>query len=203
MSPFLHLSRPTLKSLSEALSHQRLLLPCTPISLYGLVADHLVPLIVSELNHLHNKGMTPHHIAYSLNLLVEERQQPLCRLPFDLVWTGPELPGSETRDTAIVVKDLFRTAQHSLLISSFAIDWGAKSHDLFLPLAKRMEQNSNLQVRLFLNIQRKYGDSTSSSTLIRQFSEKFHQFWPGNCLPEIFHDPRALESSTIVMVISN
>jgi phosphatidylserine/phosphatidylglycerophosphate/cardiolipin synthase-like enzyme len=140
--------------------------------------------------------MTPHHIAYLLNLLAEERQESLCREPFDLVWTGPELPGSESRDTGIIVKDLFRTAQHSLLISSFAIDWGSKGRELFQPLAQRMESIPDLQVRLFINIQRKYSDPTPSSTIIKQFTDNFRQSWPGARLPEVFDDPRALDPTT-------
>lgn len=193
MSTFHQLSRPALKSLSEALAQQRILLPSTPMALHGLLPDPLTDPIASELNHLHQQGMTARHIAYTLDALAHERQQVLHRDPINLVWTGPELPGSESRDTAIVVQDLLNTAQHSILISSFALDWGHKGRALFHPLAQRMETNPALQVHIFLNIQRQYRDPTASSTLLRQFCENFRHFWPGSTLPKVFYDPRSLD----------
>jgi len=57
-----------------------------------------------------------------------------------------------------------------------------------------MDENPDLRVRLFLNVQRKYNDTRPNSILLRQFSERFReQVWPGRRLPEVFHDPRALE----------
>jgi phosphatidylserine/phosphatidylglycerophosphate/cardiolipin synthase-like enzyme len=193
MSPFHQLSRPALKTLSEALAHQRIQLPSTPIALQRLLPDSLTHSIASELNHLHQQGMTAHHIAYTLDVLAQERLQVLHQDPINLVWTGPKLPGSESRDTAIVVQELFTTAQHSILISSFALDWSHKGRALFHPLAQRMETHPTLQVRIFLNIQRQYRDPTASSTLLRQFCENFRHFWPGSTLPKVFYDPRSLD----------
>ena len=36
----------------------------------------------------------------------------------DVVWTGPEAPVSHTRDTSVVVEELFANAQHDVLVSS-------------------------------------------------------------------------------------
>ena len=130
-----------------------------------------------------------------LQLLAEERratQRAKDRL--DLVWTGLEVTGSESRDTRVVVRELFGHAKHSVLISSFAIDKGSKAIELFHPLAENMDQNPELRVRMFLNVKRHPKDVTPSPTLLRKFSEDFrNQVWPGQSLPEVFHDPRSLE----------
>lgn len=195
MSPFLRLSHPTLLMLSEALAWGKLVLPCTRMMLDGLVPETLIEPITLELNRLDHAGMPAKHIAYTLNLLATERQQRLEHAPINLAWTGPELPGAASRDTAILVHDLFRTAQSSVLISSFAIDWGQKCRELFQPLADQMASHPDLVVRLFLNIHRPHKDTTSSSVLIHRFSQQFRQSWPGDRLPTVFYDPRALEIS--------
>jgi hypothetical protein len=89
----------------------------------------------------------------------------------DLVWTGPEVLGAESRDTAIVVRELFKSARHSVLLSSFAIDQGSKGHELFRPLVDQMAANPELSVRMFLNVKRHYNDRTPASTLLRQFQK--------------------------------
>jgi phosphatidylserine/phosphatidylglycerophosphate/cardiolipin synthase-like enzyme len=139
--------------------------------------------------------MAAQQIAYMLDMLAEERAASQAKQDqIDLVWTGPENSGSESRDTGIVVRELFSSAKQSVLIASFALDQGRKGHELFRPLAARMDTNPALQVRMFLNVKRRYKDSTSSSILLRQFAEIFrHQIWPGKRLPEVFHDPRAVE----------
>jgi phosphatidylserine/phosphatidylglycerophosphate/cardiolipin synthase-like enzyme len=56
-----------------------------------------------------------------------------------------------------------------------------------------MDENPELQVRMFLNVKRKYQDTTPASVLLRQFAETFrHKVWPGQRLPEVFHDPRTM-----------
>lgn len=194
MSPFIHLSRPALLGLTGALETGRLSLPTSSVALSGYVPDAALTTVAQEINHLHQQGMTSGHLAYLLQALAAERSQSQAKQDhIDLVWTGPEPPGTESRDTSIVVRELFSRAQHSVLIASFAIDQGPKGQDLFRPLAERMDANPNLQVRMFLNVKRKYQDKTPASVLLRQFAETFrHQVWPGQRLPEVFHDPRTM-----------
>lgn len=42
----------------------------------------------------------------------------------ELVWTGPETKQSGARDTAVVLSDLFSSAQHSVLVAGFVFDHG-------------------------------------------------------------------------------
>lgn len=197
-SPFLSLSRPALSDLATALETGRLSFPVYSFSLASYITAELGAVIAAELNNLRQQGMNSAHIAYMLKLLAQERTiSHQKREQVDLVWTGPELPGAESRDTAIVVRELFRSARYSVLISSFAIDQGSKGRELFRPLADQMDANPSLSVRMFLNVKRQYNDKTAASSLLQKFSESFRsQVWPGQRLPEVFHDPRALELST-------
>lgn len=197
-SPFLSLSRPALSELATAFEMGRLSFPVSPFSLASYVLEELASVVASELNNLHHQGMQSAHIAYMLKLMAQERAiSHQIQEQIDLVWTGPEVPGAESRNTAVVVRELFSSARYSVLISSFAIDQGTKGHELFRPLANLMDANPSLSVRMFLNVKRKYKDETPTTTVLRGFSESFRKHvWPGKRLPEVFHDPRALELST-------
>jgi hypothetical protein len=163
------------------------------------LVDYYIPValnrdIVDELNRLSVIGIHSEHIAYTLRLLAEERNTSQAVSDrVDLVWTGPEIAGSQSRDTGVVVRELFSTAKTSVLISSFAIDKGHKARELFSALAERMDLNPELNVRMFLNVNRPHNSEVPTSTLLREFASTFRQdIWPGKRLPEVFHDPRSL-----------
>ena len=158
------------------------------------VSDELVEDILDELQELSESGMAPRHIAHMLRLLAKERgaaQAIADRV--ELVWSGTEVMAGGSRDTAVVVQELFREARDNVLIASYALDTGSKAEALFGKLAGRMDAEPGLRVRLFVNVQRKYLDETADATLLREFAETFrHDLWPGERVPEVFYDPRAL-----------
>lgn len=131
--------------------------------------------------------------AYLLRLLAQEREQAQRAIDrLQLVWTGPETPGSRSRDTAVVVRELFASAERSVLVSTYAIHQGRQT---FLPLAERMAARPGLSVRLFLNVQRPHSDQTPESELLKRFADGFRSdVWPGERLPEVYYDRRALAS---------
>jgi len=198
MSPLLKLSRPALVGLAAALETGRLHAPYSVPTLGSHVPKGLCRGVVDELNRLSAIGASPAHIAYTLNLLAAERAtaQQMCDR-VELVWTGQEIAGSLSRDTAVVVRELFNTAKRSVLISSFAIDRGEKAYALFEGLANRMDTNSSLRVRMFLNVQRPHGSDEPETVLLKRFTDIFRRdIWAGNRLPEVFYDPRALGKGT-------
>jgi phosphatidylserine/phosphatidylglycerophosphate/cardiolipin synthase-like enzyme len=198
MSPFLSLSRPALISLASALETERLSFPVSSFSLSGYIPEELRQITAVEMNRLRQLGMAVVQMAYMLRLLAEERAISHQKQDqINLVWTGPEVPGTESRDTAVVVRELFSIAHYSVLISSFAIDQGFKGHELFRPLINRMDANPELSVRMFINVKRNYNDKTPASTLLRKFSEDFrNKVWVGKRLPDVFYDPRTLDLTT-------
>lgn len=196
MSCFHQLSYPSLLNLAKALENGRLTIPFYSVNLISYVPSDLSHQVAVELEKLCSVGMTEAHIAYWLRLLTEERlasQNISDRV--DLVWTGYELPGAECRDTSVVVKELFKSAQSSVLIASYAIDRGRKAQDLFQVLASRLDNYPALQVRMFLNVQRPYKNEDSEVLLLKEFARIFkNEIWPGQRLPEVFYYPRSLST---------
>ena len=114
----------------------------------------------------------------------------------ELVWTGAEVAGTMSRDTFVVAQELFRQARRHLLISSFNVDEGDKARAMFEDLAQRMDDDEQLNVRLFLNVKRESKDQRHDDILLHEFAERFrHRVWPGKRLPHVFHDPRSLDQN--------
>jgi hypothetical protein len=109
----------------------------------------------------------------------------------DLVWSGPPVPGLYARDTRQVYEELISSAEHSIWASTYAFYDGPRA---FKILADRMEAKPSLRVRLLVNIQRKWNDTSSGSQVIRRFTDHFWEHeWPGPIRPAVFYDPRSVE----------
>jgi phosphatidylserine/phosphatidylglycerophosphate/cardiolipin synthase-like enzyme len=110
----------------------------------------------------------------------------------DLVWSGPEVPGLHARDTRAVFEELLGSAQKSIWASTYAYFDGPKA---FGVLSGRMDELTDLQVTLLLNIGRNRGDTTASDQLVRQFADRlWRSDWPGVARPRVFYDPRSLDA---------
>jgi hypothetical protein len=121
--------------------------------------------------------MSAGSVCTCLDLLAESAatRQPLEDL-VDLVTTGPEAGGVANRSTAVVVNDLFRNAQRSVLVAGYAIYQG---HKVFRPLAERMKQCPELKVRMFLDVPRTHGDTSSVNEQVARFVHTFKtDQWP-------------------------
>jgi phosphatidylserine/phosphatidylglycerophosphate/cardiolipin synthase-like enzyme len=109
-----------------------------------------------------------------------------------LVWTGPEGRGARGRDTAVVVRELFASAQRSVLVATYAIFQGRQ---VFEPLAARMDEVPDLQVRLFVHVQRVYQDERPEAEVLKAFANTLRdEQWSGRRLPDLYFDPRSLAS---------
>ena len=183
-----------MKGLAAALEGGSVAPPFQRSQLQGHTPDELVEGVLGELRELSGSGMAPRHIAHMLRLLAEERAAAQAIADrVELVWSGTEVSGAASRDTAVVVQELFREARESVLIASYTLDTGSKAEALFGLLATRMDAEPDLNVRFFVNVHRKYRDETAGSVLLREFADRFrHDVWPGERLPEVFHDPRSL-----------
>jgi len=184
-----------LAGLAEALAAGRIGAQITRTALAPHVPEEHLDAVFVALAEMENDGMAPRHIARAVQLLVEERnasQRMSDRV--QLVWSPPEFDTVDARDTSVVVQELFRQAQSSVLISTFALDERKKADVLFGELASRMDADPSLTVRVFANIHRKYLDETPSVVLAREFGTHIRdEVWPGKRLPEVFYDPRSLE----------
>jgi len=180
-----------LLQIAESLETGRLVPPFTPFSLSRHLPSDQCNSISQESNRLYDSGMQIPHLAYVLRALADERSSKLsAERQVELVWSGPEIPGAESRDTAVLVRELFSTAERSVLVAGFAV---AQGKTIFQAAADRMRALPEMRVRMFLNVPRPYGDSTPEAELLLGFATKFRsKEWPGSKLPELYYDRRAL-----------
>ena len=178
-----------------ALRSGRLLPPYSIVALQRVVSREASELTAIALNNLSEQGFTPAQIAMTFEVLRADRaSRPAFDDMLELVTTGPEIDGIANRDTSVVVRDLFANATKSVLVAGYAVYQGQK---VFQALADRMQALPNLQVRLFLDIQRPQGDTSAASEIIRRFAGQFQKAqWPSDRpLPQVFFDPRSLDAS--------
>ncbi len=192
--PLRALGRMALEGLADDLASGRLVPPFRRASLEPHVPAEHVEAVRAALDALVADGMHPRHVARALRLLAEERaasQRVSDRV--QLVWSPPDLDAVDARDTAVVVQELFRRAERSVLIATFALDEKRKAAGLFGELAARMDAEPALAVRVLANVHRRHGDDTPASTLVREFAARMRtDIWPGERLPEVYYDPRSL-----------
>jgi phosphatidylserine/phosphatidylglycerophosphate/cardiolipin synthase-like enzyme len=192
-SPFLDLSKPTLLNLAIALERNRLRLPTTGLALNSFVPPELRTAVEKEINYLYEKGANAFHIGYTLRMMAAERQSAQQEKDkVDLVWTGNDILRSESRNTSVVIRELFLAAQRIVILSTYAMDKNSKARSLFQLLSKKMDTNPNLIVKIYLNINPSK-NCNSSESLVREFSENFrNKIWNGTRLPEVFYYPQSL-----------
>ena len=118
--------------------------------------------------------------------IAERTTRPVPRL--ELVWTGPEARASAARDTAVVLRQLFASAQRSVLIAGFRFDGGKR---IFEPLHAAM-RDRGVAVRMFLHLDDRPG-CTADESARRGVAEFLAGAWPADGpRPAIFYDPRTV-----------
>lgn len=169
-----------------------------PLTRFGLRAFTTATSAVQMLEELRRTAGSEAALARICRLVVAERAEAAARAPkVELVWTGPERLGASTRDTKVVVAELFSRARRSVLVSSYSLGSGAT---LFAPLAARMSEVPALRVRMFFDLT--VGDERAGMRTRAEYEERFaRRFlatqWPGGRVPEVYHDPRTIEDAAI------
>ena len=189
MEVFLQIPSHLRKRLIDALKARMIIAPYSLISVRSALGIKTGgEEIVAGLKDLNKMGFDAQSTAMWINSL----EDAILRSPRpDLVWSGPEVPGLNARDTRRVYEELLGSAKRSIWASSYAFFDGQKAFEI---VAKRMEEIKGLQVTLLLNIQRKKGDKTSSEGVVRKYTENFwSKDWPGSIRPAVYYDPRSLE----------
>jgi len=180
-----------LEALAGALEGGRVAPPYGPLALRSLAADAQRASLGEALARLDGAGFGPRQLAVLARALAGEKKEHRGASSLELVWSGPEVAGSASRDTSVVAEELFRTAREQILVAGFAVYQGRR---VFASLAERMDLEPSLRVRMFLNVGRPHGDATPAEQLVDAFRRRFEcEEWPGKRRPEIFYDPRSLE----------
>ena len=188
------LSDHDLRGLAAAIRSHRIAPPWTALALQRLLPSSVCEAAAAELTTLAGQGLAPDQLATALDFVVRDREQRRADAEtIELVTSGPEGPGIANRDTSVVLRGLFAQAESSVLVAGYAVYQGQR---VFQALADRMQQVPALRVRMFLDIQRAYGDTTVASLLVRRFAERFRteQWPPDRPLPAVYYDPRSLDT---------
>jgi phosphatidylserine/phosphatidylglycerophosphate/cardiolipin synthase-like enzyme len=180
-----------LHALAAALRCGRLSRPFSPVAVLPYCAAASAGGVAARMQRLAEEGLKPEHLALLMETIAQARlQRPHESDLLDLVWTGPETPGTFNRDTGVVVRELFSGAQEYVLVAGYAVYQG---REVFRSLADRMAQRPGLKVRMFLDVHRHPADSSPPSELLERFAHRFRTHdWPGERLPELFYDPRSI-----------
>ena len=185
-----NLSVATLRSLAASLRDGPLAVGLSRHALAQVIGPQAAA-VHGNLEELQKQGMAPAHIALMLETIAQTRERTADpQLLFELVLSGPEVPGVPTADTAATLQTLLENAQTEILLIGYTVHNGKK---LFRRLAERMESSPALRVMFCLDIARKLSDTSLASEIVRRFAHDFvTKHWPGARLPEVFYDPRAL-----------
>jgi len=193
-SPLNRIASSTLRVLADSITSGRLLPPFTSTSLQRYVSVSESADVAKELESFSSGALHPGSIARLLRLLADAKapsERTVEKVEF--VWSGPEMPGATSRDTSVVVRELFSNAEHSVLVAGFAISHGS---EIFRALADRMNLKPNLVVRMFVNVSRNDDDLTSPNEIVHSFYLQFKsKHWPWQPYPHVFYDPRAVEAN--------
>ncbi|MFM9197182.1 MAG: DISARM system phospholipase D-like protein DrmC [Planctomycetia bacterium] len=149
--------------------------------------------VADTLRSLGAIGMTPRQMAVVVRGIAEAHEHvPKPSSLFDLVLSGPDLPGVPMADTAAVVHTMISQASREVWLVGYAVYNGRK---LFEPLARRMNDVPELTVRFCLDIARQHNDATPAADIVARFARDFRaRHWPWDRLPELYYDPRSLET---------
>lgn len=180
----------TLRALAAALRAGKLRPPFTVATLTHVVGG---PEWLAAA--LEEAGQPPAALAWGLELLAQERAEWQRRWDgVALTWTGPEEVLTETRDTGAVARQLFAAAEATLVVTTYALDEGAKGEDLLAILRARMQAQLGLDVRFYLNLGRAFGDERSSEVILAEHLRRLRaQVFTWEPLPRVYYDRRALE----------
>jgi len=194
LEPLQGLSPTILRSLTASLREGPLSLGVNQHALTQVVGSHAGE-IFKCFDALREQGMTPKHIALLTDAIATTRENVAepQRL-FDLVISGPEVAGVPTADTAATIQTLIENAHSEIVLVGYAVHNGKR---LFKRLAERMEEAPSLRVTFCLDIPRKLTDTSLASEIVRRFAHEFvTKHWPGDAVPDLYYDPRALAENT-------
>jgi hypothetical protein len=191
-------STTSLESVAAALERGALDVSATYLQLERIVGPYDVAPVQRVLTRIQEQGMTSFQAAMTLRLVVDARRATDDYERPQLVWSDLDVRG--LRDTAVVAQELFRSAERSVVVSTFSVGYHREpgelpGHPLLRPLAERMSAKPNLSVRVFLNVKRMdWQVASPSDDVVGRFARWFRsELWPWERVPSVYFDPRSLD----------
>ncbi len=165
----------------------------SPDSAFSSVAGDNGAAVGAWLTSLEDAEFTPCQVARLLFSIVASRHRDRVLIP-DLVVSGPDVPGVPTADTYAVVQSLFQEAQNEIVLAGYAFHNGKL---LFDRLAEQKRIRPELRIIFHVDVPRRAGDTTSCDNIILRYAEEFRtRHWPWQPFPEVYFDPRAMDSDS-------
>jgi phosphatidylserine/phosphatidylglycerophosphate/cardiolipin synthase-like enzyme len=180
-----------LRALAAAIRSRRLAPPFGMSAVQRITGPSMAASVAEAIQILSLEGCNHGALATCIEIMADVAA---ARSPVEdhvhLVMTGPE-GRAYHRDTAVVVEDLFRRAERSVLVAGYAVYQGKQ---VFAELGRRMEEVPDLHVRAFLNVARRAEDTGSTAETLTEFVRRFKTYnWPPGCRqPELYYDVRSL-----------
>jgi phosphatidylserine/phosphatidylglycerophosphate/cardiolipin synthase-like enzyme len=131
-------------------------------------------------------------IVAILEFVLAERAHKAAR-ELELVWTGPDAEGAAVRDSAIVLSDLFRRAEKTILVAGYSFSQGG---EVLEQLHEAMRDRA-VQASLFFDLDQiqkrplELSLEAYCDQCVRRFVEKVWTF--GLPIPALYVDARMLE----------
>ena len=125
-------------------------------------------------------------VQAALGLVIAERvDRPIPLL--HLVWTGPETRASVSRDTSLVVRELFEGAQRSVIVGGYSFD----DPGILEPLHRAMAERG-VRAQVFMQVPGEASSAVEANALATAFvDEFFREVWTfGLPKPDVYYDPR-------------
>lgn len=162
-----------------------------PGAAFAPVVGSAAEAVATWLRGLEGAGFSPEQIHRLLQAVVASRERDRLLLP-ELVVSGPEVTGVPTADTHAVVQSLFQEAETEVVLAGYAFYNGQA---LFERLAEQQQRKPGLRILFHVDVPRPRGDTSTGEAVVMRFSEEFRQrHWPWKPFPEVYFDPRALET---------
>ena len=181
-----------LATLAEAIQNRWITLNSSLPTIANLVGS-LAPDVTAAFAQLRQSGFNDTQAAVLLaSIVAAKRTETDHGVQADLVLSGPDVAGIPTSATEAVVQSLFQEAEDEIILAGYAFH-NAKA--IFEPLARRLQAKPTLKVILHVDISRGFQDTTIAAGIVARFANDFwKKHWPWNPRPEVFYDPRALET---------
>ena len=183
-------SAATLRTLASAFLNGQLTSPTSAFAVQKVAPCPTA--LADDLQRLSAEGMSGRHLAVLLTVAADAVEARMMReTAAELVWSGPESLHSHCRDTLVVLDELFSSAERSVLVSTYVIH---QPDRVFATLGARLDAVPSLTAKLFVNIERKIGDTRLEGILLYEYARLLGERWPGSRRPEVYFDPRGLST---------
>jgi hypothetical protein len=172
-----------LDSIRSQLKSGMLPLPLTRSGLAGIGVRHQDELLTEAFEGLDTSGCVA-----AIEAVLSERAQK-AEAP-ELVWTGPEGTTMVARDTSVVLRALFESAEECVIVAGYRFD---HPEEVLRPLHATMKERK-VSARIFIDIDQIGGQTLVPSEHLAKHCGRFlTENWPfGDPLPRLFYDRRAI-----------